>query len=67
MARGRRFKMDSDIKTPVGYPAVTIPAKRQLEFNRLMLAFYENGDQKPMNGFTRSCMDARVITIMKEA
>ncbi|MFH0727723.1 MAG: Fic family protein [Pseudomonadota bacterium] len=50
-----------------GYPAINIPAKRQLEFNRLMLAFYENGDQKPMNGFTRTCMDARVITIMKEA
>ena len=49
-----------------GYPAINLPAKRQLEFNQLMLAFYDSGDQKPMNTFLRSCLDERVINIMKE-
>lgn len=49
-----------------GYPAINLPAKRQLEFNQLMLAFYETGYQKPMNSFLRSCLDERVIKIMKE-
>ncbi|MFH0996080.1 MAG: Fic family protein [Pseudomonadota bacterium] len=49
-----------------GYPAINLPAKRQLEFNQLMLDFYETDDQKPMNTFMRSCMDDRVIKIMKE-
>jgi Fic family protein len=49
-----------------GYPAINLPAKRQLEFNQLMLAFYETGIQKPMNTFLRSCLDERIIKIMKE-
>jgi Fic family protein len=49
-----------------GFPAINLPAKRQLEFNQLMLPFYESGDQKPMNSFLRSCLDKRVIEIMKE-
>ena len=49
-----------------GYPAINLPAKRQLEFNQLMLNFYDTGDQKPMNAFMRSCLDDRVINIMKE-
>ena len=49
-----------------GYPAINLPAKRQLEFNQLMLNFYDTGDQKPMNAFMRSCLDDRVIKIMKE-
>jgi len=49
-----------------GYPAINLPAKRQLEFNQLMLNFYDSGDQKPMNTFMRSCLDDRVIKIMKE-
>ncbi|MDM8526221.1 Fic family protein [Desulfococcaceae bacterium HSG8] len=48
------------------YPAINLPAKRQLEFNQLMLSFYETGDQKQMNTFLRSCMDERIIKIMKE-
>jgi prophage maintenance system killer protein len=27
-----------------GYPAINLPAKRQLEFNQLMLSFYDTGD-----------------------
>ena len=49
-----------------GYPAINLPAKRQLEFNQLMLAFYETADPKPMNSFMRSCLDERIINIMKE-
>ncbi|TWI64834.1 hypothetical protein LZ24_03065 [Desulfobotulus alkaliphilus] len=49
-----------------GYPAINLPAKRQLEFNQLMLDFYETNNQKPMNIFMRSCLDERIINIMKE-
>lgn len=50
-----------------GYPAINLPAKRQLEFNQLMLDFYPSGDQAAMNTFMRSCLDERIIHIMKEA
>jgi Fic family protein len=49
-----------------GYPAINLPAKRQLEFNQLMLDFYGSGGQNPMNAFMRSCLDHRVIKIMNE-
>jgi hypothetical protein len=43
-----------------------MPVKRQLEFNQLMLIFYETGDQTQMNTFLRSCLEDKVIKIMKE-
>lgn len=49
-----------------GVPAINLPAKRQLEFNRLMLQYYETGEQQPMNVFLRTCLDERVIQIMQE-
>ena len=49
-----------------GFPAINLPAKRQLEFNQLMLEFYGNGDQQQMNVFLRSCLDERIIHIIKE-
>ena len=49
-----------------GFPAINLPAKRQLEFNRLMLRYYESGEQQPMNAFLRTCLDERVIKIMQE-
>jgi len=49
-----------------GYPAINLPAKRQLEFNQLMLNFYGSGDQKQMNTFLRSCLDERIMKIMNE-
>lgn len=49
-----------------GYPAINLPAIRQLEFNRLMIPFYESGNQTPMNTFLRSCFDERIIEIMRE-
>lgn len=60
-----RFMMNG-ILLNGGYPAINLPARRQLEFNRLMLDFYASGDQAPMNAFMRSCLDDRVIRIMRE-
>jgi hypothetical protein len=60
-----RFMMNGHLLNS-GYPAINVPASRQLEFNERMLAFYESGDQAPMNRFVRSCMDERVVRIMKE-
>jgi hypothetical protein len=60
-----RFMMNG-VLLNAGYPAINLPAKRQLEFNQLMLAFYEPGDQQPMNAFMRSCLDKRAIAIIKE-
>lgn len=60
-----RFMMNG-ILLDAGYPAINLPAKRQLEFNQLMLAFYTSGDESAMNQFLRSCLDERVIKIMSE-
>jgi len=60
-----RFMMNGWLLN-AGRPAINLPAKRQLEFNRLMLDFYQSGEQAPMNAFLRSCLDERVITIMRE-
>jgi len=60
-----RFIMNGVLLTH-GYPAINLPAKRQLEFNQLMLTFYDTGIQQPMNTFLRSCLDERIIKIMKE-
>jgi Fic family protein len=49
-----------------GFPAINLPASRQLEFNNLMIDFYESGDPKMMNTFLRSCLQQKVIDIMKE-
>jgi Fic family protein len=51
-----RFMMNG-ILLQAGFPAINLPAKRQLEFNRLMLDFYASGDQGPMNSFMRSCLE----------
>ncbi|MBF0201971.1 MAG: Fic family protein [Desulfamplus sp.] len=49
-----------------GFPGINLPARRQLEFNQLMLDFYPTGDQKSMNAFLRSCLNEKIIKIMKE-
>ena len=49
-----------------GYPAINVPVKRQLEFNELMLTFYDTNEQLPMNRFLRSCLNPRIIEIMAE-
>lgn len=60
-----RFIMNG-LLLDAGYPAINLPAKRQLEFNTLMLSFYKDGDPSPMNRFLRSCLDERIIRIMLE-
>ena len=65
LAEMGRFMMNGFLLSN-GFPAINLPAKRQLEFNRLMLAFYTSGEQHAMNSFLRSCLDEKVINIMKE-
>jgi Fic family protein len=60
-----RFMMNG-ILLNNGYPAINVPAKRQLEFNQLMLDFYESDNLSPMIKFLRSCLDKRMIRIMKD-
>jgi len=60
-----RFMMNG-ILLNAGFPAINLQAKMKLEFNRLMLDFYDSGNQQPMNTFLRSCLDERIITIMSE-
>lgn len=60
-----RFMMNG-ILLNAGYPAINLPASRQLEFNQLMLTFYESNEQAPMNEFMLSCLDPRAIEIMQE-
>lgn len=60
-----RFMMNG-LLLDAGFPAINLPAKRQLEFNRLMLIYYQTGIQQPMNTFLRTCLDERVVKIMQE-
>ncbi len=49
-----------------GYPVINLPAKKQLEFNNLMLDFYGSNQMGPMISFMKNCLDPRVIEIMSE-
>lgn len=60
-----RFMMNGILLTH-GYPVINVPAKRQLEFNEKMLAFYDTNNPAPMQAFLISCLDERVIKIMQE-
>lgn len=60
-----RFMMNG-ILLSEGFPAINLPASRQLEFNQLMLDFYQAGNFMPMTEFMRSCLKPQVIEIMKE-
>jgi len=55
-----RFMMNG-ILLAAGYPIINVPAKRQKEFNQLMLAFYDSGDMAPMNAFLRECLNPNII------
>lgn len=58
-----RFVMNG-ILLSAGYPAINLPAKKKLEFNQLMLPFYETGDETAMNAFMRGCVDEKLIMLM---
>ncbi|MBV1880075.1 MAG: Fic family protein [Pseudomonadales bacterium] len=60
-----RFMMNGILLTK-GYPAINVPVTRQLEFNSLMIDFYDSDDQVAMNAFLKSCLDPRILDIMSE-
>ena len=60
-----RFMMDGLLLSK-GMPAINLPAKKQTEFNRLMLDFYPSGNVNPMTEFMKTCLDPKVINIMNE-
>ncbi|MDZ7925018.1 MAG: Fic family protein [Marinagarivorans sp.] len=60
-----RFMMNG-ILLDAGYPAINVPVKRQLEFNTLMLEYYEFGNSKNMNAFLRSCLNQKYLQVMSE-
>ncbi|MGO2498799.1 MAG: Fic family protein [Vibrio litoralis] len=58
--RTGRFMMNG-ILLSHGFPIINVPAKRQQEFNTLMLDFYASNNMEPMNKFLRSCLDEKMI------
>lgn len=54
-----RFMMNG-ILLKTGFPIINVPAKRQLEFNTLMLNFYSSNNPSEMYNFLYSCLDKRV-------
>lgn len=60
-----RFMMNG-ILLNAGYPAINVPAKEKLTFNKLMLEFYPNNNIKPMHEFLLACLDENTIEIMSE-
>ncbi len=59
-----RFMMNG-ILLSSGYPIINVPAKRQKEFNQLMLDFYTTAEMADMNGFLRSCVNEKIIKNFK--
>ncbi|NYS79259.1 MULTISPECIES: Fic family protein [Halomonadaceae] len=62
--RTGRFMMNG-ILLMHGFPIINVPAKRQQEFNTLMLDFYTSNNMAPMNTFLRSCLDKKIIKNFK--
>ena len=60
-----RFMMNG-LLLAEGLPAINLPAKKQLEFNTLMLDFYRSNDGESMTAFMKGCLDPRVLEIMAE-
>ncbi len=50
-----RFMMNG-ILLNAGFPAINLPAKKNLEFNRLMVDFYSSGLQQPMDTSVRPAL-----------
>ncbi|MBF0433542.1 MAG: Fic family protein [Fibrobacteria bacterium] len=49
-----------------GFPAINLPSKKQLEFNQLMLDFYNSNNIVPMTNFMMSCLSPQAVKIMSE-
>lgn len=50
-----------------GYPAINLPASRQLEFNQLMLDFYPSNAMQPMMSFMKACINPVYVSILNES
>ena len=61
-----RFMMNG-ILLSEGFPIINVPAKRQKEFNQLMLEFYSTANTVEMKKFLRSCLNTRIIDNFKPA
>ncbi|MTI12904.1 cell filamentation protein Fic [Sansalvadorimonas verongulae] len=59
-----RFMMNG-ILLAAGFPIINVPAKKQKDFNQLMLEFYSSGDMAPMNKFLRDCVNPKIIENFK--
>lgn len=59
-----RFMMNG-ILLSQGFPIINVPAKRQQEFNQLMLEFYSTAKMVAMNKFLRSCLNKNIIENFK--
>ena len=59
-----RFMMNG-ILLVAGFPIINVPAKKQKEFNQLMLDFYNTGAMASMNTFLRGCVNPRIIENFK--
>lgn len=62
--RTGRFMMNGLLLSH-GLPIINVPAKRQEEFNRLMLDFYASNNMQPMNKFLRSCLNPKILQNFK--
>lgn len=58
--RTGRFMMNG-ILLQAGLPIINVPAKRQLEFNQLMLEFYLSNEMTAMQDFLRSCLHEKIL------
>lgn len=58
--RTGRFMMNG-ILLAAGFPIINVPARRQQEFNELMMDFYSTNDMAAMNQFLRSCINEKII------
>ena len=58
--RTGRFMMNG-ILLSSGFPIINVAAKRQQEFNTLMLEFCYSNNMQPMNEFLRSCLNEKII------
>lgn len=59
-----RFMMNG-ILLSQGFPIINVPAKRQKEFNYLMLEFYSTAETSGMNKFLRTCLNEKIIENFK--
>ena len=57
-----RFMMNGVLLNE-GLRAINVPAKRQLEFNTLMLQFYQSNQPDAMNAFMRSCLSEPLVKL----